>query len=120
MAKNDTSKVSLYNLYTWAMNYKTGSHEFNNIMELSAGLFPESPESNINAAGVSLLRGDLVYAHKYLERWMADPRAYNNIGVLYMLEGDGGKARTYFQMAKAAGLLPINEANEKLSKLKLK
>ena len=34
---------------------------------------------------------------------LTDPRAYNNVGLLYLLEGNRDKAEVYLQLAVAAG-----------------
>ncbi len=115
MLKNNPSSMSLSDLYAVAVNYEAGSREFNDIIDLSARLFPDSPEANIDAAGVALLRNDTALARRYLIRWMTDPRAYNNIGVLYILEGNVDKAEVYLEMAKASG---VKEAEEALKYLK--
>lgn len=110
--------MSLSDLYAVAMNYQSGSREFNDIIDLSARLFPNSPEANIDAAGVALLRNDTAQARKYLSRWMTDSRAYNNIGVLYLLEGNVDKAEVYLSMAKAAGVSQSEEALRHLKECK--
>lgn len=118
MLKNNPSSMSLSDLYAVAMNYQSGSREFNDIIDLSARLFPNSPEANIDAAGVALLRNDTAQARKYLSRWMTDSRAYNNIGVLYLLEGNVDKAEVYLSMAKAAGVSQSEEALRHLKECK--
>ena len=104
MVKNNTSTMSLSDFYTVAMSYKAGSREFNDIMDLAARLFHDNPEANIDAAAVALTRRDTKLARKYLLRWQTYPRAYNNMGLLYLLEGNKDKAEVYLQMAQAAGV----------------
>jgi hypothetical protein len=108
--KNNPSSMSLGDLYAVAENYERGSREFNDIIDLSARLFPGNAEANINAAGVALLRNDTAQAGRYLSGWLTDPRAYNNIGLLYLLEGNTDKAEVYLEMAKAAGVKQAEEA----------
>ena len=97
------------------MSYKAGTREFDDVMDLAARLFPDNAEANINAAAVALTRHDTALARKYLERWQTDPKAYNNMGVLYLLEGNKDKAEVYLQMAHAAG---VSQAQEVLKCLK--
>ena len=104
MVKNNPSTMSLSDFYTVAMSYKAGSREFNDIMDLAARLFPDNPEANIDAAAVALTRKETKLARKYLLRWQTDPRAYNNMGLLYLLEGNKDKAEVYLQMAQAGGV----------------
>ena len=112
--KNNPSSMSLCDLYAVAENYEPGSREFNDLIDLSARLFPGSAEANINAAGVALLRNDTAQAGRYLSGLLTNPRAYNNIGLLYLLEGNADKAEVYLDMAKAAG---VKEAEKSLRHL---
>ncbi|MBQ8458124.1 MAG: DUF3868 domain-containing protein [Prevotella sp.] len=107
--------MTINELYAVALNFKPGSREFNDIIDLSARLFPDNAEANIDAAGVALLRGNITDADKYLSAWRTDPRAYNNLGVMYMLKGDFAKAEVYLQMAQAAG---VPQATNALSYLR--
>lgn len=106
--------VSLHGMYVTACNFAKGSREFNDIIDLSARLYPNYAEACINAAGVALLRGDLQRAEEYLKGLDTDPRAYNNIGVLHLLKGDTSKAEVYLMMAEAAG---VSEATQVLANM---
>ena len=96
--------VSLMDMFRTAQAFKKGSREFNDLLDLSARLYPDYAEANINAAGVALMRGDLQKATDYLKGLDTDPRAYNNFGVLYLLRGDQAKAEVYLRMAEAQGV----------------
>ena len=102
--RSNPETMTINELYAVAQNFKPGSREFNDIIDLSARLFPDNAEANIDAAGVALLRGNVSDADKYLSAWRTDPRAYNNLGVMYMLSGDFAKAEVYLQMAQAQGI----------------
>jgi len=106
LLKEDPSTMSLSDLYTVAFSYKTGSSEFNDIIYLAVQFFPENPEANINAAAIALMQGHTALAHKYLLHWQTDPRAYNNLGVLYLLEGNRNKAEVYLKLALSSGVNP--------------
>ena len=95
--------ISLRSMYETACRFTKGSREFNDLIDLSARLYPNFAEACINAAGVALMRGDLNTAASYLKGYETDPRAYNNYGVYYLLQGDTSKAEVYLMMAKAAG-----------------
>ena len=97
------------------MSYPKGSNEYNDAFDLAARLFPDSPEAAINAAAVALSKRDVKKARAYLEKYATLPLAYNNMGILYLLEGNRDKAEVYFQMAAAAG---VGEAREALSFLR--
>ena len=102
--KTNPETMTINELYAVALNFKPGSREFNDIIDLSARLFPDNAEANIDAAGVALLRGNVSDADKYLSAWRTDSRAYNNLGVLYMLRGEFDRAEVYLQMAQAQGV----------------
>ncbi len=97
-------EVSLKNLFISARRFAKGSRDSNDLLDLSARLFPNSPEAAVNAAGVALMRGDLVLAYNYLKPYQTDSRAYCNLGVYYMLSGNRAKGDVYLQMAKAQGV----------------
>ena len=96
--------LKLSEFFNVAMSYPKGSNEYNDALDLAARLFPDSPEAAINAAGVALSKHDLKKAHAYLDRYATLPAAYNNMGILYLLEGNRDKAEVYLQMAAAAGV----------------
>lgn len=102
--------ASVSGLYNVAIGFARGSREFCEILDLAGRLFPTDPTACINAAGVALMRGDAPTARRYLKDLMTDPRAYNNIGLLYLLEGNRDKAEVYLQLAAANGTSPGSAA----------
>ena len=109
-----STNLTLSEFFAVANSYPTGSAEYNDALDLAARLFPESAEANINAAAVALVRGDKVRARRYLERFSTLPEAYNNMGILYMLEGNRDKAEVYLEMAQAAGVKQASQALKQL------
>jgi hypothetical protein len=109
------SSLNLSEFFAVANSYPQGSKEYNDLFDLAARLFPDSPEANINAAAVALTKKDTKLARKYLERFATLPAAYNNMGLLNLLEGNRDKAEVYFQMAAAVG---VSQAKTTLSYLK--
>ena len=110
-----SSSLSVTEFYAVANSYPRGSLEYNDMLDLSARLFPDNAEANINAAAVALTKKDTQRARRYLEPFSTNPAAYNNMGILYMLEGNRDKAEVYLQMAAANG---VEEARRALSELK--
>ncbi|MBP1614031.1 MAG: hypothetical protein H6Q13_1479 [Bacteroidetes bacterium] len=108
--------LRLSEFFAVAMSYPKGSTEYNDAMDLTARLFPDSPEAAINAAAVALSKRDTTKAHAYLDKYATLPAAYNNTGILYLLEGNRDKAEVYLQMATAAGVREAGEALEYLKK----
>lgn len=101
--------------FTVAGTYPQGSTEYNDVLDLAARLFPDSPEANINAAAVALTKGETAKARRYLERFATLPMAYNNMGILCLQEGNRDKAEVYLTMAAAAG---VKQADKALKELK--
>jgi hypothetical protein len=110
-----SSSLSVTEFYTVANSYPRGSTEYNDMLDLSARLFPDNAEANINAAAIALAKKDTQRARRYLEQFSANPAAFNNLGVLYMLEGNRDKAEVYLQMAATNG---VEEARRALAQLK--
>lgn len=106
--------LKLSEFFAVAQSYPKGSNEYNDAFDLAARLFPDSPEAAINAAAVALSKRDAVKARAYLEKYATLPIAYNNMGILYLLEGNRDKAEVYLQMAAAAGVSQAKEALELL------
>ena len=109
--------LRLNELFAVADSYPKGSTEYNDVLDLTARLFPDSPEANINAAAVALTKGETAKARRYLERFATMPIAYNNMGILCLQEGKRDKAEVYLTMAAAAG---IEQADRALKELKNK
>lgn len=106
--------LRLNEFFAVAGSYPAGSTEYNDVLDLAARLFPDSPEANINAAAVALSKKELSRARGYLERFATLPMAYNNMGILCLLEGNRDKAEVYLTMAAAAGVEQAVKALEKL------
>ena len=106
--------LRLNEFFAVAGSYPVGSTEYNDVLDLAARLFPDSPEANINAAAVALSKKELSRARGYLERFATLPIAYNNMGILCLLEGNRDKAEVYLTMAAAAGVEQAVKALEKL------
>ena len=107
--------LRLNEFFTVAGSYPQGSTEYNDVLDLAARLFPDSPEANINAAAVALIKGETAKARRYLERFATLPMAYNNMGILCLQEGNQDKAEVYLTMAAAAG---VKQADKALKELK--
>ncbi|WP_319504054.1 DUF3868 domain-containing protein [Bacteroides graminisolvens] len=108
--------LKLSEFFAVAQSYPKGSNEYNDAFDLAARLFPDSPEAAINAAAVALSKRDAVKARAYMGKHATLPIAYNNMGILYLLEGNRDKAEVYLQMAAAAGVPQAKEALELLRK----
>lgn len=99
----DPSLLSLYELYTVAHSYEEGSPEFDKVYDIIARLYPDDMAGVVNTAAVMFKRGEYVGAKRRLESVGDNPIALNNLGAVYLAEGDLDKAENLFNRAKAAG-----------------
>lgn len=96
--------LSLDEMYAVARYYRPGSDQYREVYEVAAYHFPNDVVANVNAASAVMLTGDLISAWNYLSKVEADPRAWNNIGVLNLMEGNPEGAAIWFR--KAVGVEP--------------
>jgi outer membrane protein OmpA-like peptidoglycan-associated protein len=116
LLRNRPDMLTLSEFFALAATYPKGSTEYNDVFDLSARIFPDSPEANINAAAVALTRKDTDRARKYLERFSTLPQASCNMGILYLLEGNREKAEVYLELARAGGVKQAADALEYMKK----
>lgn len=109
LMKQSPRSMTLTDFWNVSQSYDKGSREFNDVIDLSARIFHDNPIANINAAAVALTRKDVRSAQHYLQGLDTDPRAYNNYGLLYLLEGNTDKAEVYLRMARAAGVMQSDD-----------
>lgn len=96
--------LSLEEMYEVARYYRPGTDQYREVYEIAAFHFPDDVTANINAASAVMLTGDLISAWNYLRKVEADPRAWNNMGVLNLMEGNPEGAASWFR--KAVGIEP--------------
>lgn len=82
-----------------ADSYPQNSAEYKKITGIAAKMYSGNPIANINASSVALSAGDTVAAKQYLERFKENPSSWNNLGVMYSMEGNYDLAFQYFQKA---------------------
>jgi outer membrane protein OmpA-like peptidoglycan-associated protein len=107
-------QVSLNEMSLVANTYEPGSPEFNEVFDVAVRVFPNDPVANINQAAILLQKGDAAAAaaaHIYLDKYLDNSASWNNAGVMYLLEGDYARARTYFE--KVSGT-PAGDQNLEL------
>lgn len=110
--------ISHYELYRAAETYPVESREFENLMlDIAPVLFPKDPIATINAAAAMIKRGEILSAKRYLERHSDMSAAWNNLGVVYLIENELDKARELFEKSIAAG---VKEAEHNMNELMTK
>lgn len=102
--KTSPAQLSLNEMFLVANQYPKGSKEFNNVFDAAVRIYPLDPIANINAAAIELEKGDARHAHRFLDPYESDPRAWNNIGVMYLIEGNFDRAAEFLNKA-----LTVNE-----------
>lgn len=106
--------LSLSEMYGAARYYRPGTEQYREVYEIAAYRFPEDVVANINASSAVMLTGDVKSARVYLQRVESDPRSWNNLGVLALMEGNTGEAEEWFR--KAVGVEP-QKARRNLQRL---
>jgi outer membrane protein OmpA-like peptidoglycan-associated protein len=106
--------LSLSEMYGAARYYRPGTEQYREVYEIAAYRFPEDMVANINASSAVMLTGDVKSARAYLQRVESDPRSWNNLGVLALMEGNTGEAEEWFR--KAVGVEP-QKARRNLQRL---
>ena len=96
--------LSLSEMYAAARYYRPGTEQYREVYEIAAYRFPEDVVANINASSAVMLTGDTKSGRAYLQRVESDPRSWNNLGVLALMEGHAGEAEKWFR--KAVGIEP--------------
>ena len=101
--------LSLNEMYLVANSYEVGSEEFCHVFDVAVRMFPESAPANLNAACVSLSRGDKESAAAFLANAGDSPEADNARGILACMNGDLEAAEALFK--SIANKLPAAKAN---------
>lgn len=94
---NQPEKVSLADFLRVASLYRPGTEQYREVYELAAYTYPSCAVAQLNAAAAALSQGDTLSARYFFNQVEGDQRAYNNLGVLSLMEGDKKTAATYFR-----------------------
>nr|WP_129733206.1 OmpA family protein [Parabacteroides goldsteinii] len=95
----DPERLTLGELLQVAVLYRPGTEQYREVYELAAYRFPDSREAVLNAGAASLALGDKEAAAYFLQRVADDPRSWNNLGVLALMENDPSEAVSWFRKA---------------------
>lgn len=102
--KEQPKHLSLNEMYQVANSYPKGSDDFFNVFDVAVRMYPNDEVANLNAASISLTKKELKSARKYMEKANKQTAEYeNNLGVLYLLEGDVQQAIPMFSRAAQKG-----------------
>ena len=89
-------KVSLSDFIRVASFYRPGTEQYREVYEIAAYTYPSCAVVQLNAAAAALALGDRESARYFFQQVDNDPRAYNNLGVLSLMDGDIETAASYF------------------------
>ena len=92
-------KLTLEELLQVAVLYRPGTEQYREVYELAAYRFPSSREAILNAGAASLALGDGEAAAYFLRLVADDPRSWNNLGVLALMENESSEAISWFRKA---------------------
>lgn len=116
--KTHPQQLSLSEMFAVANSYETGSEEYNNVFEIAVRMFSDDPVANLNAANISIGKGDYAAAKTYLAKAGNMPEAIHARGVLKLIEGDLDAAEPLLKQAKAAGVAQADDNLKELQKKK--
>ena len=104
LEKSNPENLSHRELYDLAMSYGKNSPEYNRLLtETIPSYYPNDTAAINNAAAVSIKNGDLDTARHLLEQAAPSDLLYNNMGIIYMLEGNREEAIRCFDKAISSG-----------------
>ena len=92
-------------MFAVANSYETGSKEYNDVFEIAVRMYSSDPVANLNAANISIGKGDYESAKKYLSKAGNSAEAIHARGVIKLIEGDLDGAETLLKQAKEAGVI---------------
>lgn len=106
--------LSLEEMYMIASTYEKGSPDFNEVFDIAVQKFPNDMIACINAAGAAIMEGKIDVAKSLLDPYIEEPKAWNNLGLVYMGEFRFAEAEMFFKEARRMG---VKEAEYNLSVL---
>ena len=90
-------KASLTDFLRVASLYRPGTEQYREVYELAAYTYPSCAVVQLNAAAAALSQGDAESARYFFSQAGGDQRAFNNQGVLALMDGDRETATAYFR-----------------------
>ncbi|WP_291130010.1 tetratricopeptide repeat protein, partial [Dysgonomonas sp. UBA7698] len=92
------------------------SKEFREVFDIAVRLYPESDIAIMNSAAADIEGKNLDAAIDRLNKIERNPKAWNNLGVAYILKGNTEKALDYFAKAADSGSIDGKKNLETLQK----
>ena len=101
--KTKPKMLSLNEMFLVAQSYPSNSKEFREVFDIATRLYPESEIAIINSAAADIESKNIDIAIERLKKIESNPKAWNNLGVAYILKDNSTKAIEYFTKAAASG-----------------
>lgn len=115
--RRNPEQLSLFEMYQIADSYAEGSSEFMEAFDTAVRIYPTDETALLNAATVSLVKGDVGQAEMYLKGIHQTNQAlHNTFGVLEMMKGNCEMSETYLKKAVAEGSKAAQHNLEELEK----
>ena len=95
--------LSLNEMYLVANSYEAKSENFNRVMAISAGIYPESEVAILNSAAARIEIGHYEEAIRLMETISKKDLMWNNLAVAYAHLGNINRAREMFRLAGLQG-----------------
>ena len=103
--KTHPQQLSLSEMFAVANSYETGSKEYNDVFEIAVRMYSSDPVANLNAANISIGKGDYAAAKNYLSKAGDSAEAIHARGVMKLIEGDLDGAEVLLKKANDAGVI---------------
>ncbi|MCM1076722.1 MAG: DUF3868 domain-containing protein [Bacteroides sp.] len=100
----DPSRLRAVDFFTLAQSFPNGSPEYCQVFEKAIEIYPDDPDTNLNAANVQLIKGNLDQAQTYLYRAGASKEANFARAVIAARRGDYREALRLFELTRDAGI----------------
>lgn len=115
MAKRPQN-LSLNEFYLVAQTYESGSHEFAEVFETAARMFPDDAVANLNAANIAIKNGEFERAERHLSKAGDSKEAVYSRGVLAYIKGDYDTAKRLLGQAESRGMSQATEVLSHIAK----
>lgn len=118
-AKAAPRSAKILNNYAYSRYLAGDLEESENIYKKLLKLSPEHPQGLLNYGLLQARTGKTVDALQTLKKVLTESEAYNELGYIYMMQQDYGKARRLFELAISSSPTYFDKASKNLEQLKL-
>jgi len=118
-AKASPSSVKILNNYAYSRYLAGYWDEAENMYKKVLHIDPKHPQATLNYGLLQARKGDTINALQTLKKVLPESKAYNELGYIYMMQQDYGKARRMFELAISTSPTYFEQASKNLEQLKL-